>query len=158
MRSFRAVTRVLGIVFAFTLAVAASGERPVAANGHRSSGQAAAQSPCQGLRIGVADLGYLLGSGDVVVIDVRNPAAYEYSHLRGALSIPIESLPAAALTLKSSGERIVVYGDEPGGDQGARAAGMLRQLGVADAQALDGGLPRWIADGNVIVTQVTPGF
>ena len=158
MRRFHSSLRVLGIVFALTLAVAASGERPAVANGHRSSGPGTTQPSCDDVRISAADLEFLLGSGDVVVIDVRNQAAYEYAHLRGALSIPLESLQAAAGTFRSSDVRIVVYGDETDGQQGAQAATMLRRLGFANAQALDGGLPRWIADGNVVVMQPMPEF
>ena len=154
MTRFHSSLRVLGIVFALTLAVAASGERAAVVTGSRSSG-VPTQASCEDLRISAADLEFQLGSGDVVVIDVRNPFAYDYAHLRGALSIPLESLQAAVGAFKSSDVRFVVYGDE--GD-GLQAATTLRLLGFANARALDGGLPRWVAEGNVVVVQPLPEF
>jgi thiosulfate/3-mercaptopyruvate sulfurtransferase len=47
----------------------------------------------------------------------------------------------------SSGDRIVVY-DTSGIRAAPRAWWMLKTMGVADVRVLDGGLPKWIAEGR----------
>ena len=58
----------------------------------------------------------LRASGDVIVVDTRNPDAYEFSHIPGAVLLPLEGLqtwPAeyekTFLMLKAAKKPIVTY-------------------------------------------------
>jgi rhodanese-related sulfurtransferase len=104
-------------------------------------------------RIGLAEFTRLLDSHDVVVIDVRDPAAYWQAHLPGALSIPADLIESSAPAFATSDASVVIYGDDPSGEASLRAASALRRRGVAQAQALTGGFQRWVASGRVVITQ-----
>ena len=51
----------------------------------------------------------LLDQRAIVVIDVRSPEAYRAGHVPGALSIPLETVPARMEQLRSLGKPIVAY-------------------------------------------------
>jgi len=97
------------------------------------------------------DLEAVMGSADVLVVDVRPSAEYEYGHLAGAVSIPIDTLPDAAPDLPRDA-RIVVYcrgryclfADE--------ALSIRRDAGF-DAVRLDGGWPEWLKEGRPTVPE-----
>jgi rhodanese-related sulfurtransferase len=110
-------------------------------------------STCPDLRLGLAEFVRLLRGGHVLVVDVRDRASYRRAHLPGALSIPLDALEREATLLRSSDVHIVTYCDDPTGEPSVQAAHVLRGLGVAQAQALEGGFARWVAEGHVVVTQ-----
>lgn len=116
-----------------------------------ASGAAAREALCP-TRITVAELAGLFDAHDVVVIDVRDPVAYWQAHLPGALSIPADLVESAGAAFATSDVSVVVYGDDPSGEASLRAASALRRRGVAQAQALNGGLQEWVAAGRVVVT------
>jgi len=117
-----------------------------------ASPRAVRQAGCSE-RISLAEFTALLDSHDIVVIDVRDPAAYWRAHLPGALSVPIDLLESSAPAFATSDVSVVIYGDDPSGEASLRAASALRRHGVAQAQVLTGGIQRWVAAGRVVVTQ-----
>jgi rhodanese-related sulfurtransferase/DNA-binding transcriptional ArsR family regulator len=100
----------------------------------------------EGPELGRDELEAILGSQDTIVLDVRPDTEYTHGHLPGAVSIPIESLPAAVSDLPREA-RIVVYcrgryclfADE--------ALSILRGAGF-DVVRLEGGWPEWLSEGR----------
>ena len=109
------------------------------------------------LRIGLQEFDRLRHDGRVLVVDVRDEAAYRKAHVPGAVSIPIDQLDAQAEHLRASGDRVVTYCGGPAGEAGARAAARLRHLGLGDVWVLDGGLQRWVDAGRVVVVDPNDG-
>ena len=60
-------------------------------------------------RITVAELKKLHDAGRVVILDVRSQAAYRDSHIRGALSVPLDQVAARAVEFAKSGRTLVAY-------------------------------------------------
>ena len=90
----------------------------------------------------------MLRKGEAVLIDVRPGIEFEHGHVRGALSIPIEELPARVDELPRD-RRIVAY------CRGAyclfadEAVALLRERGY-DAVRLEGGWPEWLTEGRSV--------
>ena len=88
----------------------------------------------------------LLGSEDVILIDVRPSAEFKHGHIPGALPFPVEELPRRLAELPRE-KRIVAY------CRGAyclfadEAVALLRQQGF-DAIRLEGGWPEWLVEGR----------
>jgi rhodanese-related sulfurtransferase len=88
--------------------------------------------------------------GVFLLLDVRPPLEYEAGHIPGAVSIPVDELPARLGSLPRD-RRIIAYcrgryclfADE--------AVALLRQHGF-DAVRLEGGLPEWRAEGRPVET------
>lgn len=120
-----------------------------------ASGVAPTETLCP-TRITVAEFASLLDAHDVVVLDVRDPAAYWRAHLPGAVSVPVDLVDQYATMFAASDLRVVTYSDDPAGEAGLTAASALRRRGVAQAQALNGGFQEWVAAGRVVVTQPEP--
>jgi rhodanese-related sulfurtransferase/DNA-binding transcriptional ArsR family regulator len=93
-----------------------------------------------------AGLPRLLETGEVVLIDVRPRAEFRHGHLPGALSLPIEELPARLQELPR-GKRIVAYCRGEYCLFADEAVAMLRRHGF-DAVRLEGGWPEWRAEGR----------
>lgn len=95
-----------------------------------------------------ADLERLIKKGGAVLIDVRPALEYESGHLPGAVSIPLDDLPARLKELPRH-LRIVAY------CRGAyclfadEAVALLRKRGF-DACRLEGGWPEWQAEGRPV--------
>ena len=65
-------------------------DRVVATPPAPTPARAAQQQPNDGVRrITTAELEELMNQGKVVVVDVRNQAAYDIAHIRGAKLIPV---------------------------------------------------------------------
>lgn len=108
-----------------------------------------------GLRVSLEEFDRLLRTGKVIVIDVREEEAYLQAHVPEAVSIPLDQLEASVTRLRAAGLRVVTYCASTTCERSARAAMMLRRLGVPEVQALDGGFPAWVASGRVVVVQPT---
>jgi rhodanese-related sulfurtransferase/DNA-binding transcriptional ArsR family regulator len=86
--------------------------------------------------------------GEVVLIDVRPSLEYEHGHLPGAVSVPLEELPARLSELPRN-KTIVAY------CRGAyclfadEAVALLCAHGF-HARRLDGGWPEWYAEGRTV--------
>jgi rhodanese-related sulfurtransferase len=107
------------------------------------------------LRVSLVELDRLLQVGDVMVVDVREEGAYLAAHLPGAISVPLDDLEGCIARLRAAGRRVVTYCDSAACVRSARAASILRRLGVPEVQALDGGFPAWVDSGRVVVVQPT---
>ncbi|RPH67029.1 MAG: sulfurtransferase [Burkholderiales bacterium] len=134
------------------------------------------------LLVDTATLAAHLDDPDWVVVDCRSDPAdpdfgraeYAKGHLPGAIFLDVDSdlcgahtgrngrhpLPdpdRLAATLGAAGidprMQVVAY-DDRGGASAARLWWLLRWLGHRTVAVLDGGLPRWLADGRPVTTAV----
>ncbi len=84
-----------------------------------------------------------LGSGEAVVIDVREPDEYAQGHVPGARLVPLQTVPTLVGTLPADEPVYLVCAV---GARSAQAATFLAQRGV-DAVNVDGGTRDWLAAG-----------
>jgi thiosulfate/3-mercaptopyruvate sulfurtransferase len=117
------------------------------------------------LLITTIQLADMLGDKNVRVIDVRPKADYDAGHIPGAIHLgaddvidPTSHVPGARLPdmklAQMLGERgidkdtkVVLY-DDKGGFHAARLFWMLEYFGHRKVGILNGGIPKWIADGR----------
>ena len=85
---------------------------------------------------------------DVVVIDVRPAEEYEFGHVAGALSIPLDELRSRLAEIPRDVE-VVAYCRGPFCVLAPQAIDILREAGLR-ARRLDGGLPEWRAAGRPV--------
>ncbi len=94
--------------------------------------------------------------GQVTVVDVRMPAAYERVHIKGAVNIPLEELSERIGELDGN-RTIVFYGTAPNEYMSLRAAMTLYRAGFSKVAVLDGGLTAWSSAGYPVGgTRLTP--
>lgn len=87
----------------------------------------------------------LINAGSIVVIDVREPAAYAAGHLGKAINIPLAGLREKLPELrKKSSKNILVYCDR--GQKSLAAAKVLAELDKT-IHNLQGGLAAWTEAG-----------
>lgn len=95
----------------------------------------------------------LLGHGDYVLLDVREPDEYAAGHLPGAINVPRGFLevkadlthPKRAEFLEDRNQKIICYCG--GGHRSALAADTLRQMGFEDPLTMAEGWTGWTARG-----------
>ena len=92
-------------------------------------------------QVSAAELEARLDRGDVVLLDVRPEAEYRAGHIAGAVSAPLSSLPALALTLPRRRE-VIAYCRGPYCVYADDAVRLLRERGLK-ARRLDVGFPEW---------------
>ncbi len=80
---------------------------------------------------------------DLLILDVREEAAYKAGHIPGARHLPRGQLELAGSTRKFSTPRFVSWRAAEFGKISTLAAQTLRQLGFSRAVALDGGMKAW---------------
>ena len=68
-----------------------------------------APTPSPAPRIEVAECQKRVAAGKAVIVDVRDAAAYNSSHIAGALSIPLDGVAARADELKKDGKAVIAY-------------------------------------------------
>lgn len=107
-----------------------------------------------------------IGSGDTLLIDVRDPERFEAGHLQGAVNVPagesardahdaeyVEALEAAG---GHKDDRIILVCGE--GNRSARAADALRnEHGFANVASIVGGSKLWSDLGYPIEGEITVG-
>ena len=81
----------------------------------------------------------LVERGEAVLVDVRDPDAFEAAHATGARNIPIDELADRLGELPEGAQVLTSCG---GGTRGPKAAALLRELGI-DAKVMRGGLRGW---------------
>ncbi len=110
-------------------------------------------------------------SARAVVLDARPAAAYRAARIRGAVSLPPDSLPvpgpgaaagartAAALAGRGlrPGDLLVCYADSATLPAAARLFWRLELAGARAVRLLDGGLTAWLDAGGVIEEGAPPG-
>ena len=83
--------------------------------------------------------------GDFALLDVRDTAEYNMSHIPGACSLPRRLLESRARQLAPwKGATVVVCDDDD--VRAPLAAGTLEALGYTDVSVLTGGINRWVTE------------
>lgn len=98
--------------------------------------------------ISVDDLAAARNSGEVTVIDVRNPDEYAAGHIPGAHLIPLPELGDRLAEVPT--DRLVHVVCQSGG-RSAQGAELLTEAGI-DAVSVDGGTRGWTASGRPTTT------
>lgn len=80
--------------------------------------------------------------GEVTLIDVREADQFAASHIPGALQIPLARIEGEIPYLPK-GKPIVTYCTCPAEESSGQAVQILRNGGITDAAALQGGLAAW---------------
>jgi rhodanese-related sulfurtransferase/DNA-binding transcriptional ArsR family regulator len=80
-------------------------------------------------------------AGEVTVLDLRPGAEYEAGHIPGAVSVPLDELPARIAEMPSARE-IVAYCRGPYCVMAPQGVDLLRAHGLS-ARRLEDGLPEW---------------
>jgi rhodanese-related sulfurtransferase len=88
----------------------------------------------------------LINQSNAVVLDVREPAAFNAGHLRDAKNIPFKELSNRIGDLAKHKSKPVIAVCQTG-SQSARAAAQLRKEGFAQAYSLEGGMNAWLTQG-----------
>lgn len=100
--------------------------------------------------VGHKELLKLVRAGEAMVLDVRPESEYRAGHVKGAINIPLESLPKRLAGLPKDQE-IVAYCRGPYCMLAFEAVAQLRKKGYR-ARRLDDGFPEWKAGGNPVET------
>jgi len=85
-----------------------------------------------------------LDRGEIVLIDVREPAEYAAEHIHGALLAPLSELDGKALPDQK--EKLIVF-QCGSGKRSKMAAERAGDAGLAPLHHMDGGLGAWKAAG-----------
>jgi rhodanese-related sulfurtransferase len=88
------------------------------------------------------------GEPALTIIDIRDRQEFHFSHLMGAISMPLPELVKRALATLELNRDIYLYSDTD--EDTALAAAQLRQAGFRNVSELQGGLPAWKAMGYPI--------
>ncbi|WP_250123087.1 rhodanese-like domain-containing protein [Chroococcidiopsis sp. CCMEE 29] len=93
----------------------------------------------------VYDLKARLDWGDpaLTIIDVRDRTEFHFSHILGAISLPLNELVDRTLSSLETTRDIYVYGDTD--EETAEAAAKLRAAGYQYVSELRGGVAAWKA-------------
>lgn len=99
-------------------------------------------------RITIDELKALMEQKAVVVLDVREPAAFEKGRIPGSINIDYTQILARAGELAGEKRTIVAYCACSREMTAARAAVDLAAKGIPGAKALKGGWDEWVARGE----------
>lgn len=86
------------------------------------------------------------GAADLVIVDTRQPWAYEQGHLPGAINLPHATIDDALAPRLDPSARYVTYCWGPACNASTRGAANLASLGFT-VKELIGGLSAWEAEG-----------
>lgn len=95
----------------------------------------------------VCDLKARLDWGDpaLTIIDVRDRSEFNFSHILGAIPLPLNELVDRALCNLEITRDIYIYGETD--EETAEAAAKLREAGYYNVSELRGGVAAWKAVG-----------
>jgi rhodanese-related sulfurtransferase len=85
------------------------------------------------------------GKPALTIIDVRDRHEFQFSHILGAINMPLSELVRRASATLERDRDIYLYSDTD--EDTAVAAQQLRQAGFSNISELQGGLPAWKAMG-----------
>lgn len=85
------------------------------------------------------------GEPALTIVDVRDRAEYNTSHIRGAIPMPQSELIERALHTLETNRDVYIYGDTD--EETAAAAAELRKAGFNEVSEIRGGLAAWKAFG-----------
>jgi rhodanese-related sulfurtransferase len=100
----------------------------------------------RGQKLSTLQATQLINQGKTVIVDVRDPDAFNGAHLRDAKNIPFKELSNRIGELDKFKSKAVIVVCQTG-VQSAKAAAQLKKAGFASAVSLDGGLGAWQAQG-----------
>ena len=103
-------------------------------------------------RISIDEVKALMAKKQVLLIDVRDPAAFGEGHIPGAMSVPFDFLPDHADAWKTDKRLLVTYCACVNEGTAARAALDMNTFGVKNVKALLGGYNEWVKRGEKIAT------
>ncbi|MBE9124816.1 MULTISPECIES: rhodanese-like domain-containing protein [unclassified Coleofasciculus] len=83
------------------------------------------------------------GEPALTILDVRERTVFNHGHIRGAMPMPIDELPARAIDSLDRRREIYVYGEND--EQSTQAANKLREAGFESVTFLKGGIDAWKA-------------
>lgn len=89
----------------------------------------------------------IAGAPGLQVIDVRTPGEYKDGHIAGAKLIPLQALGNRSGEIDKSRLVILVCRS---GSRSAQAYKLLSGQGFDKLQHLEGGLSRWVTEGNAV--------
>ncbi|NJO78185.1 MAG: rhodanese-like domain-containing protein [Cyanobacteria bacterium RM1_2_2] len=95
------------------------------------------------------------GEPALTIIDIRDRQEFHFSHVMGAISMPLPELVKRALSTLELNRDIYLYSDTD--EDTAAAAVQLRQAGFRNVSEVQGGLPAWKAMGYPIEKGVVVG-
>ncbi|HLP90996.1 MAG TPA: rhodanese-like domain-containing protein [Nostocaceae cyanobacterium] len=81
------------------------------------------------------------GQPAFTIVDVRDRLTYNFSHITGAISIPLDDLVNRAKSALHKERHIYVYGDDQ--NCAATAVQVLHHLGFVEVAEIPGGLSAW---------------
>jgi thiosulfate/3-mercaptopyruvate sulfurtransferase len=125
--------------------------------------------PCAELLVTTEWLADRLNDPQVVIVDNDHPGGYERAHIPGAVKFedqlfkgsenklfvqPEEEFAATMSQLGIANDSTVVVYDSDGSHFAARLFWALRYYGHSDVRLLDGGFPKWLAEGRPIERQI----
>jgi len=90
--------------------------------------------------ITVDELAEKLKQGKQVLIDVREPYEFAAGHVKGAVNIPLGTLPGKLGKLDPHAETYVIC---QSGHRSATAVGLLKRAGFDHAYSVKGGTSAW---------------
>lgn len=88
------------------------------------------------------------GKPALTIIDIRSRPEFHFSHILGAIHMPVSELTKRAPITLEFDRDIYLYSDTD--EETAAAAVQLRQAGFRNVSELQGGLPAWKAMGYPI--------
>ncbi|MGH8808646.1 MAG: rhodanese-like domain-containing protein [Noviherbaspirillum sp.] len=100
----------------------------------------------RGEKVSVLRATQLINQGKGVIVDVRDPAAFNAGHLRDAKNIPFKELSNRLGELDKFKSKAVIAVCQTGA-QSAKAAAQLKKAGFNESFSLEGGLAAWQAQG-----------
>lgn len=101
-------------------------------------------------RITIDELKVLMAQKAVLVLDVREPAAFEKGRIPGAVNVDYTQVLAKAAQFAAEKRPIVAYCACANEMTAARAAVDLAAKGIPGAKALKGGWDEWVSRGEPV--------
>jgi len=97
-----------------------------------------------------AEVRAALGAGEVLLVDVREPAEFAAERIHGAVNFPLTTFDAASLMATLDPARVVLQCGS--GKRSGMAAAQCQQAGFAVNRHLGGGIGAWKAAGLPVIS------
>lgn len=97
--------------------------------------------------IDVEELDRLRGTGELTLIDVREPSEYQLRRIPGARLVPLGQFPGEAPALPRTGSLAIVCEH---GQRSYAATQYLLRLGFHNAVSVRGGTDAWVRSGRPV--------
>lgn len=101
-------------------------------------------------RITIDEVKALMAKKQVVLVDVRDPAAFGAGHIPGAMNVPFDFIPDHVEDWKKDKRLLVTYCACVNEGTAARAAVDMNAFGVKNVKALLGGYNEWVKRGETV--------